>query len=249
MPACPVTCPCRRGGEGGFLLAGAAYVALAGPLFLGADLGRLIEAALEPPHALTLALQLWLLAVLAGLVLLGIAVRTLLVRGDAPPALSSFAVIMAATIALGCGWYPETLGARWFYGVRGLYLALIAGGLVNLGFAFCARLWLAGYVAAESGWLSYTGTRPDEDQAHVIAGLNDALARLGAERDAYAGEVARLQSETRGGGVAELVDLLGGRRRVLARLHPDTVDGEAGKHAATERFQKVAALLERAGVR
>src|SRR5271165_2708715 len=132
MPlACPVTCPCRRAGEGGFLLAGAAYAAVAAPLFLGGNLAALIGAALDPPHAVPLPLLGWALVAAGGLVLLGIALRALVRDGDGPPALSSLAVVVVAALALGCEWYPHTLGARWLYGMRGFYLALIAGGAVN----------------------------------------------------------------------------------------------------------------------
>ena len=198
-------------------------------------------AALDPPHSVPLPLLVWALAVLAGVVLIGIALRALLTHGDGPPALSSFVVALAAALALLCGWYPQTMGAGWLYGARGFYVALIAGGAVNLLFASCSHVWQRGFVAAERG-SGYAAALRMRQQADVIA-------RLTAERDRLAQEVERVSAMPRGDDLAALVELLGGRRKVLAVLHPDPVKGEVEKIAATKKFQAASALLERAGVR
>jgi hypothetical protein len=265
MPlACPVTCSCRRAGEGGFVVAGAVYAALAAPLFLGNNFAALIGAALAPAHAVPLPLLVWLSAVAGGLVLLGIGLRALVRHGDGPPALSSFVVVIAAAVALGWEWYPGTWGAGWLYGMRGFYIALIAGGGVNLLFALCSRFWLAGYVAAERGEFPRPvppapRAAPVEPGPSVVLLVRQQaeIIRLGVdldfvtrERDRLAQEVGRLSSVPRGDdGLASLVQIVGGRRKLLAWLHPDPVQGEAEKRAATVKFQKVSALLEQAGVR
>lgn len=244
MPlSCPVTCPCRRSGEGAALLAGAVYAALAAPVFLGGNLAALIGAALAPPHVVTLPLLLWTLAVAGGLVLIGVGVRALLTHGDGPPALSSFVVAVVAAFALVFGWYPKTMGAGWLHGARCFYLAMIAGGTVNLLFASCSHVWQRGFVAAEqTGRLNFS-------VAEQVRRQLDVIARLTAERDNFAREVERLSAMPRGDDLAALVEILGGRRRVLASLHPDPVKGETEKLAATKKFQTASTLLERAGVR
>ena len=111
MNGCPITCPCRRGGEGVFLLAGCIFAALWSRVFLGADFGVLVAEVMWPPHHLPLALAVWASVAVAGLGLLVIGIRALVREGDSAPVRSSLLVLAAGAGALWCGWYlPRAWG-------------------------------------------------------------------------------------------------------------------------------------------
>jgi hypothetical protein len=133
------------------------------------------------------------------------------------------------------------MGAGWLYGARGLYVALIAGGALNLAFALCSHVWQRGFVAAERGGLSVAANARGRQQI-------DLIQRITAERDQLLREVARMSTPPENL-LARYVQLIGGRRMALAPVHPDREKEEAKKPALTARFQETAALLERAGVR
>jgi hypothetical protein len=78
---------------------------------------------------------------------------------------------------------------------------------------------------------------------------SEMIDRLTLERDQLAREIERLASQPRGNDLAAFAHIVGGRRMVLAPLHPDREKDEAKKAVLTARFQQVSALLERAGVR
>ena len=65
----PITCPCRRGGEGSFLLAACVFAAIRSRV-------------LRPPDALSLAFAVWLGVAGNGLSLTVIGIRALLREGD-----------------------------------------------------------------------------------------------------------------------------------------------------------------------
>src|SRR5689334_11739357 len=100
MGACPITCGCRRGGEGVFLLATCVFAASWSAVFLGADFGELVAGLLYPPHALPLTLAVWLSVAGAGLSLTIIGIRALMREGDSAPARSSLAAMSASAVAL-----------------------------------------------------------------------------------------------------------------------------------------------------
>jgi hypothetical protein len=236
--SCPITCPCRYGGKGAFLLAACAFVALRSRKLLGADFGALVTELVSPPHDLSLALAVWMVAAAAGIVLLVLGLRALLREGDSPAALPSLALLAAATIALWCGWYPAW-GAMWSLGVEGYYCAAATAAAANLILALGAQVWIAGYVAAGG---SYPRPRavpfdPDKWRALIERQAKD-IVRLTGDCAQISDYARQLEAVLRFPPI---------KKAVLKALHPDAHAGagEIERRALTQQFQTASAIFER----
>ena len=233
MPAhCPVSCPCRRAGDGVFLFTISAYAALWARVYLGGDFGSLLIALLRAPRNPPFLLVVWAAFAFAALVLIGVGLRATLIGNEDVPVRSW---LIAATICAALlGWCWSLPGA-WMLTARGFCIATIAAAAANACLALRLTIWESGY------WVGRASTEYGEpDRRHA-----DAIASLTAERDRLAGELAKVSASP--GELAAFVEILGGRRKVLAWLHPDRAQGEAAKQAATMRFQKAASMLNRIG--
>jgi hypothetical protein len=248
MGACPITCKCRRGGEGVFLLAACVFAANWSPVFLGADFGELVAGLLYPPHALPLVLAVWLSVASAGLSLTIIGIRALLREGDSAPALPSLAAMSVSAVAMGWGWYlPREWGAVWSLGSEGFYLAVIAAGAANLCIAAASQVWMAGYIAAGGDYIPRRAPGDLGEYRQIIERQAREIDSLIAERDRLTGDLAHASAS-----VPDLQVVLlfpGVRTAVLKALHPDAHPGASDRErrAWTERFQKAAAVFDRLG--
>jgi hypothetical protein len=184
MISCPISCQCRRGGEAVFLLAACTFAALRSRVFLGGDFGALLASVVRPPHAVPLALVIWAVVAVAGLCLLAVGIRALLREGDSAPVLSSLAAIAVSALAIGCGWYlPGAWGAAWPLASEGFYVSLIAAGGANLCLALGARVWTAGYLAAEGGTFTTVRAAPVD-----FTGWQEIIDRQAREIDSLIAE-------------------------------------------------------------
>jgi len=243
MGGCPITCPCRRGGEGVFLLALCAFAAIRARVFLGADFGVLVAGLLHPPHTLPVAFAVWLGAAGTGLTLTVIGIRALLREGDSAPAFSSLAAMSASAVAMWWGWYlPREWGAVWSLGSEGFYVAVIAAGAANLCLAVAAQVWMAGYVAAGGDDASDAGEYRD-----IIERQARQIDRLTAERDRLAGDLAGMSAPAPD--LETVLRFPGVRAAVLKLLHPDAHPGASDRErrTLTERFQQASAVFDRLG--
>jgi hypothetical protein len=236
--SCPVTCPCRYPGKGAFLLAGCAFVALRSRELLGMDFGALVTEFVQSPHDLSLALAVWMVAAVIGIVLLMLGLRALLREGDSPAALPSLVMLAAATAALWRGWYPAW-GAVWSLGVEGYYWAVIAGSAANLILALGAQVWVAGYVAAGGGYQRPRAVPFDPDKwRNLIERQAKDIARLTGACTQISDYARQLEAVLRFPPV---------KKAVLKALHPDAHAGagELERRALTEQFQKASAVFDR----
>ena len=207
------------------------FTATWSPVFLGADFGVLVADLLRPPHALPLALAVWLSVAGAGLTLTIIGIRALLREGDGPPAFSSLAAMSASAVALRWGWYlPSDWGAVWSLGSEGFYVAVIAAGAANLCVASAAQVWIAGYVAAAQRLHPAPRARRSAEYRNIIERQAREIDSLIAERDRLMDDFARASAS-----VPDLEAVLlfpGVRIAVLKALHPD------GHPGASDREQR-----------
>jgi hypothetical protein len=249
MASCPISCPCRRGGEGVFVLAACVFTAGHGRVFLGDDFATLIGSALS--HDLPFALAVWMAAVIAGCVLLVIGLRALLLQGESAPAGPAFAMVLGCLVAMARGWYlPREWGEAWWLASEGIYLSLIAAGAGNVSFALGAQVWGAGFLAgvrrqpfqlspAAPGANPFAAPPPTFDPDEFQEVIDDQAQQI---RDLL---------EDRRRAVEYAMDLEnifawpGVERAVKGALHPDRGTTEAEKRMLTERFQKAAAIFDR----
>lgn len=251
MNSCPVTCPCRWGGAGAFLLAGCAFVAQHARVFLGADFGALAAELVDPPHALSPALAVWSTVAAAGGVMLVLGLRALLREGDSPAVRPSFVLIAIGATALWRGWYPPfpglnpgfgatspAWGAVWSLGIEGLYCAMIAAGWANLILALGAQVWMAGHVAAGGDHVRPRAVPfdPGKWRALLEKQARD-VARLTADCTRTVEHARQLETVLRFPPV---------KKAVLKALHPDAHAGAGDLEirALTAQFQKAAAVFE-----
>ena len=240
MNGCPITCPCRRGGDGVFLLAACIFAALWSRVFLGGDFGVLVAEVMRPPHHLPVQLAVWASVAVAGLGLLVIGIRALVREGDSAPVRSSLLVLAAGAGALWCGWYlPRAWGPLWSLGSEGFYLAVIAGATANLCLAFGAQVWMAGYVAAGGDNAMPRAVPFDLDEwRNIIERQAQDIERLTGDRAQAVEHARQLEAVLRFPAV---------RKSVLKALHPDAHAGadDRERRALTERFQKATAVFDR----
>jgi hypothetical protein len=237
MDGCPISCPCRRGGEGAFLLAACIFTALHSWVFLGADFVALVEGLLHSPHDLPLPLAVWMGVTAAGLCLLLIGIRAGVREGDSAAALPSVAKIAAGAAGLWWGWYlPPAWGAVWSLGSEGFYLAMIAAGTANLCLAFGAQVWMAGFVAAGGDHIRPRAVPFDPDKWRII------LDRQAKELAAAAAENNEMKA---------VLAFPGVRAALLHALHSDHHAGasESERRIRDETFIKLTAVYERMGAR
>jgi hypothetical protein len=245
---CPITCPCRRGGEGVFVLTACIFTARHAAVFLGDDFGTLIGSA--SCNDVPLPLAMWMAAGIAGCVLLVIGLRALLLEGESAPAGPAIATVFGCLIAMARGWYlPAGWGEAWRLGSEGIYLSLIAAGMANVCFAAAAQVWGAGFLAgvrrqplqlfgAPPGVNPFANAPPtfDRDEFQdVIDGQARQIRDLIEDR--------RLAVEY----ALDLEDVFawpGVERAVKAALHPDRGATEAEKRTLTERFQKASNVFD-----
>jgi hypothetical protein len=240
--SCPLSCPCRRAGEGAFLLALAAYAAVFSPAFLGADFGVLVSGFVNAPHHAPLALILWAVVVLAGWGLFGFGLMAALEENEETPITELLAVMPVSTVAIWEGWYlPSSWGAGWWMlASRGVYIAVIAAGGLNAILALRAHVWHEAFKAG----CADGGATDLSDCLTLIDRQAAGIAALTAERDRLAHDLAHRPPAR---DLETFIEILGGRRKVLAWLHPDGVKGDAEKRAANERFQKASAVFDGLG--
>jgi hypothetical protein len=249
--SCPIACPCRRGPEGIFVLAGCVFVARHGGVFLGDDFGTLANTALRAPHDVPFALAAWSAFAIAGCVLIVIGLRMLLLEGESAPARPAMAMVLGCLVAMGRGWYlPRGWGEAWWLASEGIYLSLIAAGLGNVGFALAARVWAAGFVAAvrrqpfqlspaHAGVNPFAAAPPTFDQQElqqVIDGQAEKISELIEDRRLAVEYALDLENVFAWPGV---------ERAVKGALHPDRGATDGEKRVLTERFQKAAAVFDR----
>lgn len=240
---CPVTCPCRRGALGIFLLAGCAWAALHARILLGGDFGAWLNALLATPHILSPVFAGWMVAVAAGLWLTVTGIHPALEEGDAALfSLKTLAAMAGSVAALSFGWYPlADWGVAWGITNKGLYVALITAGAADIALALAAHAWQTGYNA---------GLRFDPREWEAELDRKDAeIALLTAERDELTRDIARLGPPAR-----DLQEVLGypgvfaSVRHAMAKaLHRDAYPGlsEREARACDERLTKALAVLER----
>jgi hypothetical protein len=231
----PATCPisCRRAGNGVFLVTAATYTALWSKVFLGGDFDGLVSAFIRAPQSPSLGLIGWTLTMMAGLCMIGIGLRAVPIDSNDVPVRSWLIAAAAAGAVLLWGSY---LPGAWMLAVRGTCFAVIAAAVTNACLALHGAVWWSGFDAGEAYADHAGGSLPDYE-------LADTIERLTAERDQLADELA--QTSAPANDLAIFVEVIGGRRKLLAWLHPDRVKGEAEKQAATVKFQKASALLDR----
>jgi hypothetical protein len=240
--SCPITCTCRRAGDGAFILAGCAFAAARAPLFLGdGDFGTLLIAFVREPLAPPFALAVWAGIAAVGVVLLGMGLYAALVEQDDVPVRPWLVVVPLSALALWRGWLlPSDWGPVFELGSEGFYIGVISAGLVNVTLALRGSIWQAGYFAGRRG------DDPRRVQA-LVAHLNATIERLTDKCDRLTNDLARASSPARD---LEAVFKIPGvlpvvRRTALAVLHPDHGKTEAEKRARTVQFQKTAAMLDR----
>jgi hypothetical protein len=237
MNGCPISCPCRRGGDGAFLIAACVFAALHSWVFLGGDFGAMVTGLLHQPHDLPLSLAIWASVAAAGLWLLVIGIRALVREGDTPPALPSLAKIAAGAAALGWGWYlPPTWGAVWSLGSEGFCFAMIAAGAANLCLALGSQVWMAGYVAAGGDHTRPRAVPFDPDKWRLI------LDRQEKELAAAAAENNEMKA---------VLAFPGVRPALLHALHSDHHAGasESERRIRDETFIKLTAIYQRIGAK
>lgn len=249
--SCPVTCPCRRGPEGVFVLAGCAFVARHGAVFLGGDFGTLANTALRAPHDVPFALAAWSAFAIAGSVLIVIGLRMLLLEGESAPARPALAMVLGCLVAMGSGWYlPREWGEAWWLASEGIYLSLIAAGLGNVGFALAAQVWGAGFLAGVRRQPFQLSAAPPGVNPFAAAPPTFDPEEWQRVIDKQAREIGEL-IEDRRLAVEYALDLEnvfgwpGIERAVKGALHPDRGATDGEKRVLTERFQKAAAVFDR----
>jgi hypothetical protein len=213
----------------------AVYAAVWSRVFLGDDFGALLFAAANGHPSV--ALYFWACFTLGGCISLGIGIHAALNEYEEAPLGGWLAAMFACAVALSQGWgLPAAWSAGWWmHASRGVEFAVIAGGMMNLGLTLRARAWWAGYRVGQFAI-------DDGGTLDALSSARTALQRVIAERDALAERLANLPPAR---DLESFVEVLGGRRRVLAWLHPDGCTSEAEKRDATARFQKASALLDR----
>ena len=239
-------CPCASAVAGAFVLAPAGYVAFEAKAFFGLSAMNIARAA-EAGHAFAVIVAgVWAGALLLGLFWSIVGWRATLKHVEPP---NGVGACYSAVILAGCWWLLQNVLAHGDALVieigRAAVLAFIASNVVNL------YLQLRGLFPGKLPLrrpAGLVGRAPDSVPNEMFAHQARALEQVTADRDRLSREVAHLSAQLRGGDLAAFVELLGGRRKVLAWVHPDS-KSESEKPAATKRFQSVSAILERIGAR
>ena len=247
-----ITCWCRRGAAGAFVLACCAWAAFWSPVFLGQKFTSMIAGLLFAPHVPPAALAGWVVAVGIGLWLTISGIRPALEEGDTASLwLISLAAIAGGGAALSFGWHlPAPWGAFWSLGSDGLYVSAVVAGVVNVGLSVAARGYEAGYTAgALEGQFEFVDVPElDRDECQeLIDRQSMVIAALTAERDQLAHNLVRA-----GPPAHDLIELLRDRdvrRAVLKTLHRDSHPriGESEARAFDRRFQKASAIFDQLG--
>lgn len=209
------------------------------PVFFGKSFSVLLVQSFRAPETLPVAFIVWAVVLLVGFVLLGVGFwRVMRWKLDDVPVRSSAVAVAVCIIILWQGWsLPRAWGPLVVTGGDVVCRAVLFAALVNLWLALAVRSWWQGFAAGEDRAQALrhvvTMTTRDGDewlQGHE-QGWNECLLEMGRQRDASQD-------------LKSFVEILGGRRAVLALLHPDNKP-ESEKLAATERFQKAGQILAR----